>query len=502
MKYESIASAVAKMREIEERLAALGHASSMIYFDATTRAPSDTSEGRGRTLGVISALEYEIISNPENAELIAYLEANKEELDEDAAAELRAAKKSYEQLSKIPQDEYVAFSMLLNDAQDVWKDAKNNNDYASFAPYLEKIIAYNRKFAGYYNKDLAPYDALLNEYEEGMTTKVLDKFFADLRRVIVPLIEKIAAAEQPDTSFLNKNYPIDKQREFSDYLMEVLKIDRSHCGIDETEHPYTINFNNKDVRITTHYYENDVASSMYSIIHEGGHAIYELGADDKYNFTAIGGGVSMGIHESQSRFFENIVGRSYEFIKYIFPKMQNIFSEQLEGVTAWDFYRAVNKATPSLIRTEADELTYALHVMVRYELEQLLIGGELSVWDLPKAWNEKYKEYLGVDVPNDSEGCLQDSHWSGGSFGYFPSYALGSAYGAQMKVFMEKELGDVFKGLENGEIEPIKEWLRVNIHQFASSRKPGEIFEACCGKFDPTYFTTYLSEKFTKLYGI
>ena len=182
--------------------------------------------------------------------------------------------------------------------------------------------------------------------------------------------------------------------------------------------------------------------------------------------------------------------------------MQELFPEQLKGVTAYDFYRAVNKATPSLIRTEADELTYALHVMVRYEIEKQLIGGTLAIKDLPKAWNDMYKQYLGVDVPNDSEGCLQDSHWSGGSFGYFPSYALGSAYGAQMKIAMEKEIGDAFKGLKNGEIAPIKEWLRKNIHCHASSKKPGEIFENCCGKFDPTCFTNYLADKFGKLYGV
>ena len=502
MKYSNVNEAVAKLKELEMRLSALNHASGIIYHDASTVAPSDTAQGRGVTLGILSTMEYELISSPENPELFAYLDEHAEELDEQSAAELRAAKKSHSLLSRIPMDEYVQFSVLLNDAQGIWKNAKQNNDFASFAPTLEKIIAYNRKFAGYYNKDMKPYDALLNEFEEGMTTEVLDKFFDNLRCVIVPLIEKIQKCDPIDTSFLNKCYPIDKQREFSDYLMETLLIDRTHCGIAETEHPYTTNFNNKDVRITTHYHENDVASSMYSVIHEGGHAIYELGADDKYNHTVLAGGVSMGIHESQSRFFENIIGRSYEYVQIVFPKMKELFKDQLEGVDDVMFYKAVNKATPSLIRTEADELTYALHIMVRYEIEKLLIGGELEVKDIPAKWNALYKEYLGVDVPSDTEGCLQDSHWSGGSFGYFPSYALGSAYGAQMKSFMEKDLGDMGELIRNGEMAKIKAWLGDKIHKHASSKKPGEIFEAACGKFDPSYFTKYLSDKFTKLYGI
>ena len=502
MSYINVNEAIEKLKSLQQKLSALSHASSVIYLDSSTVAPSDTSEGRGVTLGVLSAMEYEIISNPENPELFDYLDAHADELDEQSAAELRALKKSYATLSRIPMDEYVEFSVLLNDAQDIWKNAKLNNDFASFAPSLEKIIAFNQKFAGYYNKDMKPYDALLNEFEEGMTTDVLDEFFANLRAVIVPLIEKTQKCPEIDDSFLKKFYPIDKQREFSDYLMETLLIDRTHCGIAETEHPYTINFNNKDVRITTHYYENDVASSMYSVIHEGGHAIYELGADDKYNHTALAGGVSMGIHESQSRFFENIIGRSREYIELVFPKMKELFAEQLEGVDAEMFYKAVNKATPSLIRTEADELTYALHVMVRYEIEKLLIAGELSVNDIPAKWNALYKEYLGVDVPSDTLGCLQDSHWSGGSFGYFPSYALGSAYGAQMLAVMESKMGSVSELIKNGEMGKIKEWLRENIHAHASSKKPCEIFENACGKFDPGYFTKYLSDKFTKLYNI
>ena len=390
----------------------------------------------------------------------------------------------------------------MNDSQAAWEKAKSENDFAAFAPYLEKVVAFNRKFAGYYNPEMAPYDALLNKYEEGMNTLTLDAFFGKLREAIVPVVAKIQAVPQIDDSFLQRNFPLELQRKFSDYLMEVLGLDRNYCGIAESEHPFTTNFNNKDVRITTHYHENDLASSMYSVIHEGGHALYELGADDCYNFTALQGGVSMGIHESQSRFYENLIGRSRAFIHAIFPKVKELFAEQLADVTEEMFYKAVNKAQPSLIRTAADELTYANHIMIRYELEKQLIGGTLEVKDVPAAWNKLYKEYLGIDVPNDTMGCLQDTHWAGGMIGYFPSYALGSAYGAQMIAKMEKEIGCIDELVERGELGRVTQWLKEHIHRHASFKKPGALFEEVCGKFDAKFYTDYLTEKYSKLYNL
>lgn len=502
MNYESVTQAVEAFQKLQQTLSAYNHAIGVLYLDATTAAPADTWDGRGKTMEILSGTLFDITTKKENAELYDYLEAHADELDDLTRRELEVMRKDYERTSKIPAQEYIAYQVLLNDAQGCWAKAKVSNDFASFQPLLKKIVEFNRKFAGYYNPEMEPYNALLNLYEEGITMEKLDTFFAGLRDTIVPLLKKISEAPQINNRFLYADFPIVQQREFSDRLMEILGLDRTHCGIAETEHPYTTNFNNKDVRITTHYHKNNFVFSMYSVIHEGGHALYELGADDKYNQTALQGGVSMGIHESQSRFYENLIGRSSAFIHAIYPQICNCFPKQMEGITEDMLYRAVNRVEPSLIRTEADELTYCLHIMVRYQIEKELIGGTLEVKDVPARWNALYKEYLGIDVPSDREGCLQDSHWSGGSIGYFPSYALGSAYGAQFLAKMQQELGDIYPKVAQGDLSDITAWLRENIHQYASFKKPGQILKDVVGEFDGSYYTNYLKEKFSGLYNV
>ena len=502
MKYESVNQAREALAKYQATMSAYGHALGVLFHDGSTVAPKESWAGRSQTMGVLSQIIYDLETKPENGELLSFLEANREALTPMERRQVEVMRKGYDQMHKIPAEEYVEYNILMNDAQSIWENAKNENDFAVFAPYLERIVNFNRKFAGYYNPEMAPYDALLNEYEEGLNMKTLDAFFAQLRSVIVPLLEKVMHAEQIDDSFLNQSFPIDIQKKFSEYLMEVLGLNRAYCGIAESEHPYTTNFNNKDVRITTHYYEQHPTFSMYSVIHEGGHALYELGAEDCYNYTNLSGGVSMGIHESQSRFYENLMGRSRAFIYAVFPKFKELFPKQLKNVDAEMFYKAVNKAQPSLIRTEADELTYALHIMVRYEIEKQMIAGTLAIADVPAEWNRLYKEYLGIDVPSDAEGCLQDSHWSGGMIGYFPSYALGSAYGPQMLKKMQEDLGDVYADVEKGDLSKVTAWLREKIHRHASFIKPGELFNSVCGEFDAKYFTDYLTEKYTELYDL
>ena len=493
--------ALQQLEALQKKMYAYNVAESAIFLDSVTVAPKNTAEGRGIALGILAGESHKTFANEEVGRLLAWLGEHKAELDFVVRRQVEELQRSYDKLSRIPADEYMEYAMLTNEASDVWHRAKEESNFDLFCPVLEKLVAFNTKFAGYYDSTKAPYDALLNEYERGVDMAYLDNFFSAIREKLVPLIQAVGQAEQPDDSFLYQHYPIEDQRKFSDYLMEVLGLDRGHCTIGETEHPFTLNFNNKDVRITTHYDENNLAGSMYSVIHEGGHAKYELGIDNKLQYTCLAGGVSMGVHESQSRFYENVIGRSLPFILYIYPKMQEIFPKQLEGVTAEQFYRAVNKAQPSLIRTEADELTYCLHVMVRYEIEKQLIGGTLAVKDVPAEWNRLYKEYLGVDVPDDKHGCLQDSHWSGGSFGYFPSYALGSAYAAQMAKNMEGQFS-VWGQVAVGDMSNVNNWLKLMVHQYGCLMEPADVVRNACGDFDPSFYIRYLTKKYTRLYNL
>ena len=493
--------ALEQLKELQVKQYAYNCAQSALYLDGVTVAPRDTSEGRGVALGILAGESHKLFSDPKVGELLEFLTQHAGELELSQRRQVEELLRAYRQLSRIPAEEYMEYAVLTNEASDVWHRAKEESNFDLFRPVLEKLVAFNRKFAGYYDSTKAPYDALLNEYERGVDMAYLDEFFAAIRSKLVPLIRAVGEAEQIDDSFLHLHYPVEDQRKFSDYLMEVLGLDRAHCTIGETEHPFTLNFNNKDVRITTNYQENNVADSMYSVIHEGGHAMYELQVGDEIQYTCLAGGVSMGVHESQSRFYENIIGRSLPFVQAIFPRMKEIFPAQLGGVTAEQFYRAVNKAQPSLIRTEADELTYSFHVMVRYEIEKQLIGGTLEVKDIPAEWNRLYKEYLGVDVPDDKRGCLQDSHWSGGSFGYFPSYALGSAYAAQMLRSMEQEM-DVWGPVAQGDLSAVSAWLGDKVHRFGCLLEPAQVVENACGKFDPMVYVDYLVEKYSELYEI
>ena len=495
-----IQETVERYRAYLEKFRAYDHAMGLMYYDMNTVMPKGAGPVVGATLGVLSEVQYDLVTEPETEAMQKEILEHRDEVEYNLVRTAELAMEERARIACIPKDEYVQYTIDQTTADQVWHEAKLKSDFAMFLPHLEKLIAAQKRFAKYYKPDAPVYDTMLDAYEKGLNTKTLDKFFAAVREKLVPVIAKIK--NQPDVSFLHKHYPIADQRVFSDYLMDVLGLDRNHCVIGETEHPFTTEFSKYDVRITTHYHEDAVESSMYSVIHEGGHATYERGIADEIAKLPIGGGVSMSVHECQSRFFENIIGRSEPFIEAIFPKMQELFPEQLKGVAAHQFYVAVNKAEPSLIRTEADELTYSMHVMVRYELEKRLFNGDLEAKDLPAEWNRLYKEYLGVDVPDDRHGVLQDSHWAGGLFGYFPSYALGSAYGAQMLRRMEQDI-DVWDNVKKGDLKPIVDWLTARIYRFGALKEPTALMEEVFGApFDPSFYTDYLTEKFSKLYNL
>ncbi len=482
---------------------AMNHALGVLSYDNETAAPKNSYMGLANTFGVISEMEYKSKVNAEYFDVVDTLIANKEQLDPILKREAEEEEHSLKVMRSIPMEEYVEFTEMLSKAHTAWVEAKNESDFSKASPFLEKIVAYSKRVASLVSPGMDPYDFWLNEYEKGLSTAVLDAFFKRIREALVPIIKRISEkGELFRTDFMNEKCPIELQRKLSDYIMEVMHINRDDCSIGETEHPFTTHFNKHDVRITTHYHEDSVVSNMYSVIHEGGHALYELNTGDELIGSTIASGTSMSIHESQSRFFENIIGRSEEFCELIFPKIKELFPVQFDGVTARDFYLAVNKAEPSLIRTEADELTYSLHIMIRYELEKKMMRGEIEVKDVPKEWNRLYKEYLGVDVPDDRNGVLQDMHWFGGMLGYFPSYALGSAYGAQMLHHMKKEL-DFSSLVRENRLDVIIGWLTERIYKYGMLLGPNEIIMNTCGEpFDPDYYVNYLTEKMTDIYGL
>lgn len=489
------------LRDLQKKLYAFQFALNVIDFDAQTVAPSESYPGRGEALEVLSGIKYSLIADPS---LPALLEkARSEERTEQEAAEVAELQRMYDETSKIPAQEYAAFVKLTTAAVNAWEKAKAASDFSLFAPYLEQIVAYRRRTAAYFDANKAPYDVWLDQYEKGLSMAQCDAFFDQLKAVIQPLVKEIGqrGAKIP-CDFLKGTWPIEAQKMLSAAVMKLMGIDESHCVLSESEHPFTTEFYKGDVRITTHYHEDDMASNLYSVIHEGGHALYELHMADRLQYTCLSGGASMGLHESQSRLCENYLGRNLGFIRSLWPTLTELFPAQLAGVTPEAFYKAVNQCQPSLIRTEADEVTYCLHVMVRYELEKRLMDGSLAVKDLPAAWNAQMKELLGVEVPDDAHGVLQDIHWACGDLGYFPSYALGTAYGAQMMASMRKEL-DVDGLLEAGNWAPITGWLEERIWQYGKEKTPAQLLQnACGGAFDPKFYTDYLVEKYSAIYQL
>ena len=497
-----ILTAKQTLDEHEKKMFAYRHALATIMNDASTAAPPESYEGRGVAVGVLAGESFKLETDPVLAEAVEVLYNNQEEAGEEYFRRAEILRETIRKTSSIPMDEYVAYQSLMNDANVAWLKAKRNNDFASFAPYIEKIIETQKRFASLTDPGKDPYDVALDEHEKGTDRGYYDRFFAELKETLVPLIEKINGKEQPDNSWLKVPYDINTQRKLSSLLMDAFYLDKRYCTIAETEHPYTSGTGCHDVRITTHYYESDPVASMYSVIHEGGHANYELHVDPRYDYNCLSGGASMAMHESQSRFWENYVGRSRAFINWFFPRFRNLFPEQTAGHTAEEFYRCVNLAQPSLVRTEADELTYSMHILIRYEIEKDLFAGTLSVSDIPKAWNAKYKEYLGIDVPNDSVGCLQDVHWSQGSFGYFPTYSLGTAYSAQILDTLKDEL-DFEDLVGKDDLLPIMDWLSERIYRYGCLRKPGTYVPDITGKpFTAKYYTDYLVQKFSELYEL
>jgi len=477
----------------------LGMASGTMQWDAqTTGVPEKSLNDRGEAMGWISGEMFRRLMSPDTLEAVETLEAVSTELNDVERAMVREIGSKYRKFTAVPQEEFEKYNELVAQSMMVWETAREKRDYDMMLPYYEKIFDYQRRLCDWYGYENHPYDALLNDYDKGSTVELLDGFFSALREKVVPLfLEIVKEGKQPTE--IKGLFDAEKQRTLMPWLAQFTGYDLSRGKVGEVEHPFCMSLNHNDVRITTKYHEDNLQSALFSTIHECGHAIYQQNMSEELYRYGLADGASCAMHESQSRLYENMICRSRAFVGQLLPKLR----EQFDYFANWDeemLYRAVNITRPSLIRIEADELTYSLHVMVRYELEKALISGDIKVKDLPELWSDKYQEFIGIR-PNDlAEGVLQDCHWGYGLVGYFPSYAVGTAFGAQFMNSINKVV-DVDAAIKNEDLSPVTDWLKENVHKHGEILLPDELIKKATGEeFNPNYYADYLIEKFTDLY--
>lgn len=496
-------SVIAEFKEYLAKLHIYKSASSILGFDAHTIAPRGGITARSKRIGFFEQKISQIETSEKMKGFLDKLLPNALELADDVQGMLRICKRKYDKHANVPKEKIGQFSELRLKAQHVWEQARKDNDFAFFAPYLKELVALQKEIMLYRNPDNPSYNLLLDDFEEGITMSTYDSFFDALRKDLVSLLSRVVAApKQLDRSFLDVPVARANQEEISEFIAKKVGYKLNRGYITASAHPFCQGAGKNDVRITTRYDLLDFASSFYSILHECGHAIYEQNKDDAIADTILDKGTSMGIHESQSRFYENIVGRSFAFWEYISDELKVYLPDSFADITPKQFYEAVNIAKPSLIRVEADELTYSLHIMVRYEIEKMMFMQDIDINELPSIWNKKYKEYLGIDVPNDANGILQDVHWSAGLFGYFPTYAVGSAYSCQILAYMEKEM-DVNAAIRSGDFAKITSWLTKHIHRHGSVYDPTTLMDNISKEqLNAEYYIKYLKNKFESLYNL
>lgn len=483
-----------------KRYYSLQSALSLFYFDMDTNAAEGSIQRSAEVTNQLSAMALELLKSDSLKETLQL--AKQEPLDATQKRMIAIVEKQLKQLEAIPNALYLENEALCTKAQWAWEDAKTKDDYDLFKPYLKQIIEKSKQMAQLKREPgQSLYDVLLDDYEEGMDEKSYDDFFELIKKELVPVIKKVNARKKPRPHFMDERYDVDKQKQFNHELASYEGFDFKRGMMKETEHPYTTNLHKDDVRLTNHYYEDNFTSALFSTIHEAGHGIYEQNIADAFTMSPAVH-ISSGMHESQSRFMENCIGRSEAFWKPLYPRLQSYFEAQLKDVSLDEFIDAINLSECSCIRTEADELTYPLHILIRYELEKQMINGDVDIEKLPSMWNAMYKQYLGVDVPSCREGILQDVHWSGGSFGYFPTYALGSAIACQLYAYLKKtEPLEVW--LEEEDLSKLCAWLKENVQSFGCLKTTNEMLREVTGEpFNPRYYIDYLKEKAAKMYKI
>jgi carboxypeptidase Taq len=477
---------------------------SLLEWDQQVMMPPEGFRDRGQQLAAISALEHEKLTSKKLASLLEELQkpANWDSLSPEQQVNVREVAREHTRAASQPLDLIRDLAKASSEGFKVWENAKKKSDFPKFLPCLEKLLELKKRQAeciGY--KEIA-YDALIEDFEPGMTTKRINSIFSGLKVKLIPMVTRIVdSGIQPNLGVVQQPFSVNIQKTFNHDLAEAIGYDFQRGRIDIATHPFTAGSNN-DTRITTRYFDDDIRPSVFATIHEVGHAIYEQGYLPEHMGTPMGEYVSFGIHESQSRLWENCVGRSLPFWRHFYPGLQSVFPSQFNGHDVEAFHAAINDVRPSLVRVEADEVTYGLHIILRFEIEQLLISGELEARDSPQAWNERIEKFFGLEVPDDANGVLQDVHWSSGGFGYFPSYSLGNMYAAQFMDKAEKDMPDLYSQFEQGKFDQFLGWLRENIHHKGKFYNAEELVEDVTGqKLDPDVFVAYLNKKFGKLYG-
>ena len=476
----------------------------LLGWDLETFMPANGADIRAGQMATLAKLSHQMLTSDRMGGLLDTLKTA-EELSRTDAALLREVGKEYTREKKLPVSLVQAMTQATAKAQPIWQKARQDNDFSAFAPVLKDILDLTHEMTDAIGYEGSPYNALLDLYEPDLTVAQLDPLFSALKP---PLVELVAAIQdslaQPDMACIaGKTFDREKQLAFTETVLKDMGFDFSRGRQDASAHPFTMGMGCNDVRLTTRVFEDDPFSALYSSVHEGGHGLYEQGVDPSLARTFLDGGVSLGIHESQSRMWENVVGRSKPFWSHYYPAFQQLFSEQLSGVPFDTFYAVVNRVEPSLVRVESDEVTYNLHILLRYEIEKDLIENRLAVSDLPEAWNAKMREYLGVTPPTDTEGVLQDVHWAHGSFGYFPTYTLGNLYSVQFYNAAKRALPQLEADIAVGKLTTLTTWLNREIHQWSKLETPAETVERVTGEpLNSAYFVTYLQEKYGQLYNL
>jgi carboxypeptidase Taq len=479
---------------------------SLLGWDERTYMPPEGSAHRAEQMALVARLTHEMLTAPRIGQLLGELEGSELVRDPEAAAgvNLREVRRVYDRAVKVPKELVEELARTTTRAQSVWQEARSDNDFAAFRPWLEKIVALKRAEAQAVGYKDVPYDALLDEFEPGATTAEITRLFADLRADLVPLVTAFtSAAKKAPREVLEREYPVERQAAFGQQAAAAIGFDFTRGRLDVTVHPFCSGIGPGDCRLTSRYNPRHFNEGFFGILHEAGHGIYDQGLDPAHFGTPMGSAASLGIHESQSRLWENFVGRGRPFWEHYFPQARQAFPLALDDVTLDDFHFAINDVRRSFIRVEADEATYNLHIIWRFELEQALVSGDLKPADVPGAWTEKFRHFFQLTPPTDREGCLQDIHWSMGSLGYFPTYTLGNLYGAQLMDKARQDLGDLDGSFRRGDFAPLKKWLNEKIHRQGQRYRPRDLCRRVTGQpLSHKPLIAYLRRKFGALYEI